>query len=231
MPGRLKNILSGIKKSFFLKKYHPSETTMKLLRDLYPRVNWNRVDFYEGLPWFTPIIAPYLTAQALPDFYSSGRYRIYLSKFEESRAQCLADLVHEAFHVFQAMNIWKGHGFGFFRGLMIYYAAWYLKYGYRQNPIEIPAYDQEFRFLDYCLKNGLHGIVPQVPPGAFNNVAKNEPELVFKEYKFRYHGSYLAFGASVLFCCGVTVLKPVVDVVLYAAGLAMKNKKSENSIV
>src|SRR4051812_15651792 len=96
-----KDFFRTAKANFRLKKYEPLPATMHLLADLYPGVDWKRVDFYQGLPWFTPGVAPYVTAQALPQFYSFGRFRIYLTKFDETRAQCLADIVHEAFHIMQ----------------------------------------------------------------------------------------------------------------------------------
>jgi len=207
-------ILQTIKQSFFLKKHYPAESTMRILKDLYPNVNWKRVDFYEGLPWFTPTVAPYVSAQALPDFYSFGRYRIYLKKFDESRAQCLADIIHEGFHVMQAMHFLKGYGVGFFRGFMLFYIAFYVKYGYRNNPFEVPAYDQEFRFLDYCLKHGLHGIVPKVRPEAFQNIAR-EKDLVFLRYGFKYGEGFISLVGSFLFCLVVTLSKPIVDAFLF----------------
>jgi hypothetical protein len=214
---KLKEIFSHVKSNFFLKKYTPSESTMKLLRDLYPQVDWKRVDFYEGLPWFTPMVAPYVTAQALPKFYSLSRFCIYLKKFDESRAQCISDIVHEAFHVMQAMNFWNGYGFGFFRGWLIYYIAVFAKQGYRTNPFEVPAYDQEFRFLNYCQKHGVHGIVPKVPHNAFINIC-DEHTLVFKEYKYRYEGPWLLLAGSFLFCLITAVLKPVVDLLVFIIG-------------
>ena len=120
--------LQLIKNRFFLKKHTPLPSTMELLKNLYPQVDWKRVEFFEGLPWFTGIIAPFVTAQALPHFYSFSKYRIYLIRFDESRAQCLADIVHEGFHVLQAMQFSKGYGLGFLRGLMVYYNALFLRH-------------------------------------------------------------------------------------------------------
>lgn len=216
--------MSSVRENFFLKKQIPLPSTIKLLKDLYPAVDWNRVDFYEGLPWFTPLIAPYVTAQALPQFYSFSRYRIYLKIFDESRAQCLADIVHEGYHVMQAMHFWNGYGLGFFRGLMVYYNALFLKYGYRSNPFEITAYDQEYRFLDYCEKHGLHGIVPEVTPGAFNNISRERP-LVFSRYQFRYGESYFALAVSFIFCSLVTVIKPVVDLLIFGIGFSVTKER------
>src|SRR3954467_12050481 len=124
---KISSLLQSIPDSFFLKKQNPMPSTIHLLHQLYPGVDWGRVDFYEGLPWFTPVVAPYVTAQALPQFYSFGRFRIYLTKFDETRAQCLADVVHEAFHIMQAMHFTKGYGIGFFRGWMLYYIAYFFK--------------------------------------------------------------------------------------------------------
>jgi hypothetical protein len=211
----LKSMLLNAKSHFFLRRHRPLESTLNILKDLYPNVNWDRVDFYEGLPWFTPAIAPYVTAQALPQFYSFGRYSIYLKKFDESRVQCLADIVHEAFHVMQASHFSKGYGFGFFRGWMIYYIALFYKYGYRQNPFEIEAYDYEYRFLAYCEKNGLHGIEPPISPGALKHISKDK-QLVNHAYNFRYGESFLVLGSSFIFCILVALLKPVIDLLVFA---------------
>jgi hypothetical protein len=209
-----KNLLRSIRENFFLRKHIPSESTIKILKDLYPGVNWKRVDFYEGLPWFTSTIAPYVSAQALPNFYSLSRFRIYVTKFDESRAQCLADIVHEGFHVMQAMRFLNGYGLGFFRGFMFYYIAVFLKQGYRQNAFEVPAYDQEFRFLDYCAKRGLHGIVPKVHDHDLTGIS-NEPSLVFSRFEFRYRENFILLAGSFLFCSVVSIIKPIVDALLF----------------
>jgi hypothetical protein len=227
----LKNIAASflsIKNNFFLKKHIPLASTMTMLKDLYPSVDWTRVDFYEGLPWFTPFIAPYVTAQALPQFYSLSRYRIYLKKFDESRAQCLADIVHEGYHVMQAMQFWKGYGIGFFRGLMLYYNALFLKYGYHANPFEITAHDQEYRFLDYCTKHGLRGVIPKVNPDAFANIAEEKP-LVFNKYEFRYDENIVALAGSFFFCGLVTIVKPFVDVLIYGMSFFMLRWKTQGA--
>lgn len=210
----LMNLPGVIRSSFFLRKHVPKESTMQILRTLYPTVDWSRVDFYEGLPWFTPLVAPYVTAQALPQFYSFSKYRIYLRKFDESRAQCLADIVHEGFHVMQAMHFWKGYGIGFLRGLMVYYNALFFHHGYRSNPFEIPAYDQEFRFLAYCQKYGLHGIAPKATPDAFEALAR-ESSLIFRNPEFRYEENVFSLTGSFLMCTFIAFIKPVVDLLVF----------------
>jgi hypothetical protein len=169
------------------------------------------------LPWFTPLVAPYVTAQALPRFYSLGGYRIYLRKFDESRPQCLADIVHEGYHIMQSMHFAKGYGLGFFRGLMVYYNAYYATHGYRSNPFEEPAYDQEFRFLEICSKHGIHGIVDSPAPPEILKIAK-EQSLVFPAMKFRYAGNPFALAGSALLCLVIAVVRPIADVLVWSAG-------------
>jgi hypothetical protein len=217
----IKRICELSTSSFFLRKHIPRASTIKLLGDLYPSVNWKRVDFYEGLPWFTPLVAPYVTAQAMPQFYSLSKYRIYLKKFDESRAQCLADIVHEGFHIMQAMQFANGYGFGFLRGLMVYYNALFYKYGYRQNPFEIPAYNQEYRFLDYCNKHNIAGVSPKVKHHALDNVSLDD-SLVFKSFEFRYTENYFVLAGAFILCLLITFIRPFADVLVFLIRLVTK---------
>jgi hypothetical protein len=219
-------IFRTIQSNFFLRKHKLLPSTLRLLEDIYPAVDWSRVDFYEGLPWYTPSIAPFVTAQALPDFYSFGRFRIYLRKFDESRAQCLADIVHEAMHVRQGMRFARGFGLGMLRGFTVYYIALYMQHGYRQSPLEIPAYDQEFRFLAFCEKHHQHGIHPAVDPAIFKNIAQ-ETSLVFGKIDFKYKAGLPRLAASAIACVFIALLKPVVDVFAFLIFLPayFKSKK------
>jgi hypothetical protein len=202
--------LSSVRNNLFLRKHEPLPSTIRLLRELYPSVNWDRVDFYEGLPWYTAFVAPYVTAQALPQFFSFSRYRIYLTKYDESRAQCLADIVHEGMHVMQAMRYMNGYGFGFLRGFIIYYLAFYFKYGYRNNPFEIPAYDQEYRFLGYCLQRKQHGIEPKVNPDALFPV-KKDSGLIFLKSDIIYKENYGLLAGGFLLSLLLALAKPILD--------------------
>jgi hypothetical protein len=224
----MKSILSffcSARKHFFLKKYTLSDSTMAMLKTIYPTIDWTRVDVYEGLPWFTPFFVPFVTAQALPQFYSCSRYSIYIRTMDESRAQCLADIVHEGYHILQAMQFGKGYGIGFFRGLMLYYIALYLKYGYRENPFEIPAFDQEYRFLNYCEKHHIHGIEPKVPLHAFQNIGQ-ESSLIFTAYTFRYKESILRLLLSFVGCVLITIIKPFADTIVFLIGTLVWKKKT-----
>ncbi|MCW3077333.1 MAG: hypothetical protein JWO32_1942 [Bacteroidetes bacterium] len=202
--------------SLFLKKQNPLPGTIQLLKDVYPGVNWSRVRFYEGLPWFTPLVAPYVTAQALPDFYSFGKLKIYIKKFDESNPECLADIVHEGYHITQYMHFLKGYGFGFLRGLMVYYNAYFFKYGYRQNPFEVPAYDQEARIRAYFKSVG--DANPGIPINLLLKKVVNEPALRCEKIKFKYDESFLVLAGSFILCLFIAVFKPFADLLVFIAG-------------
>lgn len=220
----LRKAFASIKENFYLKKHEPSPETLKLLKKVYPNIDWRRVDFYEGLPWFTPLIAPYVTAQALPQFYSFNRFSIYIKKMDESRAQCLADIVHEGLHVLQGFNMWKGYGIGIFRGFTLHYIALFSRYGYRNNPLEIPAYDQEFRFLNFCAQNGQHGITPKINTAIFDKIDENTG-LVFRNYPYPYKVvGPLRLAMSFLACLVLALTKPVLDAIAYMVRLFMRDK-------
>jgi len=203
-----------VSSNFFLKKHTLQPSTQKLLRNLYPNINWKRVDFYEGLPWFTPLIAPYVNAQALPQFYSLGRFSIYLKKIDESRAQCLADLVHESFHVLQALQAWKGYGLGILRGFTVYYLAFFMRYGYANNPMEIPAFDQEFRFLYFCERYRQHGVIPKIDLSVLKYIS-HERALIFRRLDLKYNENPLRLVAGFFICLALVFLKPLADLVAY----------------
>jgi hypothetical protein len=200
----------SVREQFFLKKHNIAPSTRQLLSTIYPTINWDRVDFVEGLPWFTPFIAPYVTAQALPSFYSFSRFRIYLRKFDETRAQCLADIVHEAFHVLQAMEFGKGYGIGACRGFTIFYTALFFKHGYRKNPFEEPAFEQEFLFLELCEKHGIHGIEPRTNAEALKQLS-NEKRLLAPDFKFRYRENKWRLFFGFIFCLLLALLFPVIE--------------------
>jgi hypothetical protein len=204
------NFFSGLRNRFFLRKHTLRPSTLQLLKDVFPTVDWTRVDFYEGLPWFTPIIAPYVTAQALPQFYSFGRFRIYHSKFDESRAQCLADIIHEGMHVFQAMHFLKGYGFGVLRGFSVHYTGMFVDHGYRNNPLEVRAYDQEFRFLAFCEKHHQHGIEPKFDPAILKYICE-EKDVVQRHFEFHRETRRVGVVAGFIFCLLMTLLKPIAD--------------------
>jgi hypothetical protein len=145
----------------------------RVLETLFPTVDWTRVTFFSGLPWY--IVDT--NAITLPDPYSLSRFRIYLGERidfcdRKNAAGRLAPnfalntLVHEALHVRQFTQIARGYGPGFARPCYLRYFHSYLgkllpclagrydktRYkkrfdaAYATNPFEAAAFAQDGAF-------------------------------------------------------------------------------------
>lgn len=126
----------------------------KLLDYLYPTVDWTRVGFFSGLPWYTALAnsltpsgsAP-TAAITLPDPVSTGSFRVYLGSHTDfCDDNHLKLLVHEAMHVHQFMAVGGGYGPGFMRPGFIAYFTCLFQHGYEKNPFELEAGAVEYAF-------------------------------------------------------------------------------------
>lgn len=177
------------------------ECVMELLGFLYPTVDWSRVDFYSGLPWWTAGAS----AITIPDPVSLGRFRIHMGNLTDPCSPTtMRVIVHEAFHVLQFMSFNSGYGFGMFNpGFVAYLGCFFRNFfgrvfslrfrnlvssSYAENPFEIEANDQEGRFRR-CYEN-LHvhvcdcsSGVPVFQESALQDLAACDPTLVKREYE------------------------------------------------
>lgn len=127
----------------------------KVLEALYPTVDWTRVHFFSGKPWY---ILPGYGAITLPEPFSLSKFRIYLGsatdfcdKFDQGGQLkpnvALNTIVHEGFHILQFTHIAGGLGVGIARPCYLRYIQCHLASGgYDNNPFEIQASDQDDRF-------------------------------------------------------------------------------------
>jgi hypothetical protein len=132
---------------------------LRLLEHLYPTVDWTRVGFFSGLPWYTSLANSFVsvptTAITLPDPLTSGAFRLYLGDNTDfcDPAQ-LKVLVHEAYHIHQFMSVGGGYGPGFVRPGFIAYFICLFHHGYEENPFETEAYAQETAFWHHYANPG-----------------------------------------------------------------------------
>jgi hypothetical protein len=182
----------------------------EILTALYPTINFDRIRFYEGIPWFAGFVAPYVTAQALPHTYSFSKLNIYIKNFDLNKCGTQADVVHEAFHIQQYLHFNKGFGFGFFRSMLAYYYAYFLTLGYMKNPFEIPAYAQEFKYQRFCdVNKGLS-------EAEFLEKIKSS-DMVTQGIEFKYTGKKIILVPAFIFAVGVAILKPLLEVLFVIA--------------
>lgn len=209
---RLERFLKGYIQWVFPKRVYPSERVMNMLRVIYPNLSLEKIGFYEGIPWFTRYVAPYVTAQALPATYSFRRLNIHVAKYDENNCSVLADIVHEAYHMVQYERFGNAWGIGFFRTFLVYYNACFITRGYRNNPFEIPAYEQEYAFHRFCIT---HRISPESPYDVETlNRMVDETEMRTHFIEYRYEGKFLHLISSFLFTATVAIVKPVIEALL-----------------
>lgn len=208
----LEDLLDRYFRILFPKRVNPSGNLLQLLRVIYPTLNLDKIRFYEGVPWFTRYVAPYVTAQALPDTYSLRTLNIYVQKYDERNCNIVADIVHEAYHMVQYERFWKAWGVGFLRPFIVYYNACYITRGYRNNPFEIPAYEQEYAFLRFCNDHKITVNNPYDKETLEHLVDQTQMRTRFIEYK--YEGRILHLVMSFVFTLLVAIVKPIAEFLL-----------------
>lgn len=119
------------------------------LDDLFPlpagrASHWERVDFYQGLPWWSMGAV----AITIPDVRTSDRFSIFLGKrVDFCNPKDLSVLVHEFYHIYQYISDQNGVGSGSFRpGFIAYFQKW-VQNGYRKSPFEEDAHAFDQRFM------------------------------------------------------------------------------------
>lgn len=119
---------------------------LSLLQIVFPKLDFNNIQFYQGLPWF--IMESKANAVTLPHSLSLYKINIYFQHFDPFTVKGLALIVHELVHAQQYENF-KLKGLGFIRPFTFYYFALHFKYGYWNNPLEREAYEIERRFFHF----------------------------------------------------------------------------------
>jgi hypothetical protein len=161
------------------------DCAQKLLDFLYPTVDWTRVRFYSGLPWYVSLFSPNTTGITLPDTVGVSDYCVYLGTATDFCGTGIDTLVHEAFHVAQFMSVSNGYGPGLFRPGFIAYLNCFFANGsvYKNNPFEVQAYAQENAFhacqsIDVCdCSSGS----PVFDPAALKALEACNPKLIDRE--------------------------------------------------
>jgi hypothetical protein len=119
------------------------------------------------------------------------------------------------------MSLLKGYGLGIFRGFYVVYIAQYMKHGYRNHPFEIPAYDQEYRFMHFCRRHSQH------PHANVSMLRERLPAsgLIFYSASYRYKEGLPRMMASITLCLMILLLKPVLDGILFLFYLGSRRQQ------
>lgn len=163
----------------------------QLLEKLYPTINWDKVRFHKGMPWF--MVGNFAHAIVLPATWHYQRIHAYFSQYDTHTSRGLSTVVHESFHVLQYQD--TGRGIGLLRGFLVYYLADYFqllfKYGfkkswmtandlaYREHPMEIPAHMQDDEFCSFCIRQQTNLSISDIPEHFIKTHCGYQPKQAF----------------------------------------------------
>lgn len=175
----------------FPQQIEPDAEVRALLQGIYPTIDWQKVRFYKGLPWF--MRGSYINAIVLPATWRRRHIHIYFAIYQPNTLAGLSTIIHEGFHVLQYQDL--GTGIGFLRRFMVCYLADYFqlffkninKKGYRianniayqQHPMEISAYAQDRNFSQHCLRNKMQISPAQLPSKLIHTHCGYTPKIAF----------------------------------------------------
>lgn len=186
--------------------------TEAILRHIYPTINWQKVRFYKGLPWF--IRGSFVGAIVLPATWGRRGIHAYFRNYRPDNFSNLMTVIHEGFHVLQYRDL--GAGVGFFRPFMLYYLSDSIQLffrnirknnreiasqiAYEKHPMELPAYAYEAAFQKYAIaqKGMIH--TADIPAELVRSTCGYTPQIAFP---------YLLLGILVTFA--FMLFKPFVE--------------------
>lgn len=186
--------------------------TEAILQHIYPTINWAKVRFYKGLPWF--ISGSFVGAIVLPATWGRRGIHAYFRNYRSGSFSNLMTVIHEGFHVLQYRDL--GAGVGFFRRFMLYYLSDYLQLFFRnirknnreiasqiaydKHPMELPAYAYEAAFQKYAIDQKGMIYTNDIPPELIRSTCGYQPQIAFP---------YLLMGILVTFA--FMLIKPLAE--------------------
>lgn len=204
------------------------DCVLKLLERIYPTIDWSKVKFHNGLPWFVSTFSPATEAITIPGTYSFNNIHIYFKNFDPCSCKGLATIIHEGFHVLQYNDIGTG-GIGWIRLFMIEYFACCIKLGrncYDEHPMEIAAYKFEEEFRKCC--NTLTKPIcdcstnpPTFNQSALDQLFLNCPDLVRMSSGFKYNCGFFFAVLGTILSIIIATLLPVIDLIFLVVDLIL----------
>ncbi|MBX7240229.1 MAG: hypothetical protein K1X92_00675 [Bacteroidia bacterium] len=199
------------------------------LNRMYPAVPWQKVRFYEGMPWFAP---KWASAIVLPHPWHFNTMCVYYKQFDFLSPTGLSTIAHEGMHILQAFELQKAKGLGYYRGFLIYYNILSLirmfqllgkvslkklnKSAYRSHPMEIPAYnqgDKVFKYLhEYYADNQYSKLLHHHE--VVSAFMDKYPDLVKINSGTRYDKSIPKYFAGALITIPIALVNPVILIFL-----------------
>jgi len=94
--------------SIFPKQVPLEPAVIQLLSKVYPTLDFNRIYFFNGMPWFMK--HAFAIGITLPGTYNLSGINIYLDGCYQRSTEGLCLIVHELFHGLQYKDLHGGYG-------------------------------------------------------------------------------------------------------------------------
>ena len=117
--------LQSLYKGLFPKRIKLSAHDQQLLALMYPNIANNRMQFFDGMPWY--MLHTFAIAAALPAAYGRKSIHIYFRDYKSDDFNTLVTLVHEVYHAQQYCDLSKKKvpEVSFFRVFIWHYLGWF----------------------------------------------------------------------------------------------------------
>lgn len=210
-----------IPKGFF-RWFSPAELiipthVLYLLRSIYPEVNWEKVKFHDGLPWFTSTFSSWTSAIVLPSTFGCSKVNVYFKNFDPDSCAGLSIIVHEGFHVLQYKDIGT-KGIGWLRLFIIQYIASCISLGkncYAKHPMEKQAYTHDALFRKACsASRSPKNTSLKFNEELINAIIKSHPQLIKSTSGFKYDSGWGYLFLSFLLLVIIAILLPTIYLIL-----------------
>jgi len=190
---------------------------IQLLAKVYPTLDFNRIYFFNGMPWFMK--HAFAVGITLPGTYNLSGINIYLNGCNQRSTEGLGLIVHELFHGLQYKELHGGYGVGFMRSFLVFYLTEYFlllrknigsqplfvasKSAYDCHPMETPAYQHEFEFKTQYHALGLDGMLADFPA-----------TCIVEQSGYQFQHSRFTLLPGVLITLLFMLIKPIIELIL-----------------
>ncbi len=203
--------------SIFPKRVTLEPKIIQLLSDVYPTLDFKRIYFFNGMPWFMK--HAFAVGITLPGTYNLSGINIYLDGCNQRSTEGLGLIVHELFHGLQYKELHGGYGIGFMRSFLVFYLTEYFillkqnlkdhrffnasKFAYDCHPMEMPAYQHEFEFKQRYEALGLEGMLANLPK-----------TCVADQAGYQFQHSRLMLVPGTVITISFMLIKPIIELLL-----------------
>lgn len=191
---------------------------LKIIAAVYPTLDFEKVVLYKGLPWFVRY-SSWISGITLPHDYKRGYTSIYIKAPNPASLPELSLLVHEYFHVMQYQQANQNFfGIGYINGFLANYLAGYTKHGYRNHPLEIPAYDFEAEFEAAFSEH-----INQDEDAELAVLTSSMPESfpICNSISYKYQDGIFRWIPAALLTLVIGLFKPFVEIIILSIVLLL----------